>query len=332
MISIQASLTELDRAHQLRQALVDIYLTSINDVGQYALDLDQSITGEFRKKLTGLTEELSRTGADALEGSGAALRETLRDFRDRGSAYLSNLRDELNGTAKALEKILDGLTQSGGDSEQRMRGALDRLKGLATSREGGAMGTAVAAATLSIETCLDQMRKQHQVMVSQFQTEIKMLHKRIDTLETAASKDLLTRLATRAEIVERIRATPAGGYCLVLSGVIGLLRAEVQHGKDAGEDLAGAFIKRLRSGVPPTAIVGRWGAEQFVVMDAMKQSSAVNLGKWITGNLGGAYCILKAGKPARPILQPMVAVIEATPQESSDQILRRVDLFFGTSD
>ena len=66
--------------------------------------------------------------------------------------------------------------------------------------------------------------------------------------------------------MERIRSTPAGNYSLLLIGARGLRRAEVQFGKEVGEELAGAFAKRLRNSLPPNCTFGRWGAEEFVVM------------------------------------------------------------------
>src|SRR5205085_11010270 len=102
---------------------------------------------------------------------------------------------------------------------------------------------------------------QHQVTVSQFVTEIRVLHQRIDTREKAASLDQLTRLANRTQMAERIKLTPVGEYCLILIGLRGLLRAEVQFGKEVGKELAAAFAKRLRNSIPPNGDAARWSSE-----------------------------------------------------------------------
>ena len=60
MISIQSSLTELDRAHQLREGLLDCYLNAIRNCASYAVELDEEVTAAHRKYLRALAEERSR--------------------------------------------------------------------------------------------------------------------------------------------------------------------------------------------------------------------------------------------------------------------------------
>jgi diguanylate cyclase (GGDEF)-like protein len=329
MISIQSSLTELERSHQLREAVLDCYLNAVNSVAHYALELDEEVTKQFRKHLSALSGEISLGKVDLLADSRATLRGLLRDFRDRNSAYVANLRDELAGTVRALEEILDTLAQTDGDSDVRMRSALRKLRSAVAPDAGTILGVLVAGAADVIEQSIDQMRKQHQLTVSQFITEIRVLHKRIDALESAASLDLLTKLANRNEMTERIRLAAPGEYCLLLIGVRGFLRAEVQSGKEVGEELAAAFVKRLRNSVPATAEAARWGVEEFVVLVSAKKSDALSLGKWISENLSGPYVCLKAGKAIRPNVQVTVGIVDTAPREAADHIVRRIDIFFG---
>jgi GGDEF domain-containing protein len=171
------------------------------------------------------------------------------------------------------------------------------------------------------------LRKQHQLTVSQFMVEIRMLHKRIDTLEAAAATDEFTRFDNREETIERIRSTPSGSYSLLLIGARGLRRAEVQFGKPVGEELAGAFAKRLRNSLPPNSFFGRWGAEEFVVTLAMKKSEAMASGKWISEHLSGSYACMKDGKTVRPGLQLSVGVVDTVANEQPDRVLARIGAF-----
>ena len=61
-----------------------------------------------------------------------------------------------------------------------------------------------------------------------------MLHKRIDTLENAASLDNQTKLFKRAETEERIRAATPDDYCLLLVRVNGFHRRCSVTGPFAG--------------------------------------------------------------------------------------------------
>jgi len=332
MISIQSSLTELERSHQARQVVLDSYVAALKNVATYALELDEEVTRQHRNHLSALADELLTADAAALTSSRATLRGLLRDFHDRSAAYVANLRDELAGTARALEEILDSLNQTDGDHESRLRSALGKLRSAAASDAHGPLAAVVLSTADSIEQTVEQMRKQHQLTVSQFMTEIRMLHKRIDSLEIAASLDQLTKLANRNEMTERIRASAAGEYCLLLLSVRGLMRSEVQFGKEVGEELAAAFAKRLRNSLPGNCEAGRWGAEEFVAKVAVKKTEAMALGKWITENLSGQYVCLKAGKAVRPVLQVTVGIVDTAPAEIADHVVRRVEVFFGGRD
>jgi GGDEF domain-containing protein len=189
------------------------------------------------------------------------------------------------------------------------------------------VGSVIAAAADSIENSLEQVRKQHQLTTSQFLVEIRMLHKRIDSLESAAAVDEITRCATREELISLIRSSTAGEYCLLLLGVRGLLRAEVQFGKSVGAELAGAFAKRLRSSLQSSALLGRWGAEQFVVVLTGSKAEALASGKWITESLSGPYSCLNNGKAIRPTLQLTVGVVDTAARETPDRILERIGAF-----
>ena len=128
MISIQSSMTELERSHQMRSEVLDCYLLAIKNVANYAVELDEEITTPHRKYLKQLADEVAADKPDALAGSRATFRGLLRDYRDKAAQYLGRLRDELAGTARALEEILDTLSQSDGDHEVTLRGALAKLR------------------------------------------------------------------------------------------------------------------------------------------------------------------------------------------------------------
>ena len=327
MISIQSSLNELDKACQLREGLLDCYLNAIKNCANYAIDLDDETTTLHRKYLRALAEEVAGGETSIILESRATLRSLLRDFRDKGAQYLATLRDELGSTARALEEILDSLAQCDGEHEGRLRHTIKHLREIADMPEANAVGHLLRNAATTIEQSVEQMRKQHQVTVSQFQIEIRMLHKRIDSLESAASVDGLTQLYNRTEMEKRIQAARPGEFCLLLVTVRGLRRAETQFGPPIAEELTAAFAKRLRNSLPPQAVIARWGAEEIVVMVNANKPEAVASGKWITEHLSGAYACLNGGKTVRPTLQLNVGVVDTAAGEAVTDVLDRVGIF-----
>lgn len=323
MISIRESLSELEQCHQERDAAVECYLAAINSISHYTLDFDPDAGETHRKYLAVLIEDASSGKPEVLAESRATLRGLLREYRDKAAQYLNKLREELAGSARALEHILDSLAQSEGDHESRVRTTLGKLRQASTSLpEGVAVRAVMMKSADTIDESLEQIRKQHQLTVSQFLVEVGVLHKRIDTLEAAASLDRLTELFNRREMEAQISSAPSA-FCLLLARVSGFRRAEAQFRKEVAEELTGAFTKRLRNSLPPSAILGRWGHEEFVAMLSVPVAEANALAKLVSVQLSGAYSCLLAGKTVRPSLNLSVAVVDSM-GSTPDRILDRV--------
>ncbi len=325
MVSIGVSLAELEKCHKERDAAMDCYAQAIRDMAHYTVELEPAEAEPQRKYLNALADEVSSGKAEALGETRATLRGLLRDYRDKVAHYVNRLREELDGMARAFEQILSSLSQADGEQEFRLRSALARIRNLARSPEGSAVSAVLLSATDDISQGLEQMRKQHQLTVSQLQVEMGMLHKRIDALEAAASLDQLTELYNRREMEERIRLGP-GSFRLVLARVSGLRRAEIQYRPEVAAELTAAFTKRLRNSLPESAVLGRWGHEEFIAMLSISVKDATAVAKTIAEQLSGPYACLLAGKTVRPSLQLTVAVVDSE-GSNTDRILQRVSGF-----
>lgn len=324
MISIRNTLNELEDSHRTRAIVLDCYLAAIRNIARYAVELDDEITEPHRKYVSALGEEAAAALPEALVETRATLRGLLRDYRDKGAKYLSRLRDELASAAAALQETLDSLTLADGDHEGRLRSALVRLREASRLPDGNAMRAAVLATAETIEQSLEQIRKQHQVTVAQFLSEIRVLHKRIDTLQTAAAIDSLTKLFNRREMEERICSVPPGSFSLLLIKVSGLRLARINFNAGVSEELAGAFTKRLQNGLPLETIIGRWSEEEFVAILPAARPQALTRAKWIAEHLAGPYACLHSGKTVRPSLELTVGVVDSEPGDSAELILERV--------
>jgi GGDEF domain-containing protein len=327
MTSIQNSLSDLERCQAARDLALDCYLTAIENVAHYSIELDDAITVPHREYLVALAGEVASAQPEALGESRATLRALLRDYRDKAAQYLSTLREELAGTARALQEILDSLAQTDSDHEVQLRAELGRLREISSSPDGSAVCAAILSATDSIEQSLEQIRQQHRLTVSQFLVEIHMLHKRIDLLETAASLDDLTKLFKRGEIERQIRSASGEDQCLLLVKVSGFRQAGRQFDREVATGLAAAFSKRLRNCLPPNATIGRWSEEGFVAVLSVEKPEAIASAKAVAEHLSGNYACLQRGRTVHPSLHADVAVVDNQPGDPPERTLECIKEF-----
>jgi len=327
MISIQSSISELERAQEQQAALVATYLQAIRGTAQYAVELDEQITKPHRQRLAELADLVAFGKTDVITGSAATFRGLLRDYRDKAARYLQQLRDELGCTARALQDTLDSLAQSAGDHETQLRKSVVVLRDVSDEGDISAIRTKVRSAADAIEVSLEQVRKEHQLTVAQFLMEIRVLHQRIDSLEAAASVDSMARLYDRGEMEDRIRSARPGSFHLLLFQVTGISRAEAQFGRSVSEELAGAFTKRLKNSLPEAATLGRWSPEEFVAMIGQPRDPKASPGRWATDHLSGDYSCLLFGKTVRPSLQVTVGIVDSFSRETAERTLDRVKMF-----
>ena len=189
MISIRDSVNDLERCHEVRDLALDCYRSAIKNIAHYAIPLEEEITTTHKEYLAAVVTSLDTPTPSpaALQESRATLRGLLRDYRDRTAQYLQGLREELSGTARALREIMDGLGQAEGDHDVQLRNALLLLRGVPLQDVDRTRET-IQGAAKTIEVSLDQVRKQHQLTIAQFLVEVRMLHKRIDSLESAGMR------------------------------------------------------------------------------------------------------------------------------------------------
>jgi len=323
MISIQESMQALERADRLRVLILDCYVTAIRNASHYAIEIEEPLTGPFRRHLETLASELAGDSPEDLDRSRATLRALLRDYRDKAGEYLSRLREELAGSAQALQELVHSLCSSAGDHEKHVKEALLRLRAVGGSPEAATVAPALLGAVDAIENGLEEIHKQHQFTVSQLHSEIRVLQRRIDSLEAAAAVDSLTQLLRRSQIEDRIRNSAPGSFCLLLMQVNGM------QAPDVAAELAGAVSKRLKNCLPPAAMIGRWAEDQFVAMLSANKLETIAKATWVAEHLSGVYTCVYEGKTVRPALQVSVAVVDSA-SETPERTLERVNGFFSS--
>ena len=328
MVSLRSAISDLERSEQLRLLTLDCYLSAIQNAAYYAVELEDALTTPHRKHLKTLAEGLEDGTPETLGESRSVFRAIVRDYRDQASRFLNQLREELTNTAGALHEILNSFNQTDGDHETRLRRALKTLRELSSAGNLESVRSELMGTTSEIEQSLEDLRKQHQLTVSQFLVEIRGLHQRIDALENAAALDVLSQLYNRREMEKRILDAQEGASLLLIRAH-GIRRAEQEFQGSITRELTGAFTKRLRNTLTPSAVLGRWGDEEFIAIGPQQKSEALTAAKWITERLSGTYACLQGGKTVRPTVKVDVMVVDRPPGGNADQALAQVREYLG---
>ncbi len=324
MISIQQNLTELEMSYRLRTAALDCYLAAINNIAHYAVDLDAAITAPHRKYVGDLAGDLADASPEALAESRATLRGLLRDYRDKAAQYLGGLRDQLSSTAQALQQMVAGLTLCDTDHTEKMKKDLGRLREVANSPEGNPVRAALRVLADSIEQSVEQIGKQHQFTVSQLQTELRLLHNRVDSLETAAATDDVTKLSTRRFIAEYLGSVPTQGACYLILKMRGLGEARAKFGPAITDDVVGTFGRRLRNTLPKDAVIGRWSEQDFPAIVPAGKSGSDGLVKRVAEHLSMPYACMMNGRVVRVPLAVTAECMGVAAGASAEQIQAQV--------
>lgn len=329
MISIQQNLTELENAHQFRKTAIECYVDAVSNMAHYAVDLDASITAPHRQYLSTLAAGLADPSPEALAGSRSTLRGLLRDYRDRAAGYLAGLRDQLSSTAQALREMVDGLSQCDIDQHDQLRTALLHLREVASSPEGRAVAPVVKASADAIELSLEQIRKQHKFTISQLQTELRLLHNRIDSLEATVVTDEASHFSNRRFLCEYLGASPAEGACFITLKMRGLGEARARFGAAIADDVLATFGRRMRNTVPKDAIIGRWGEQEFLaIVPAAANPSDKNLIQRFGEHLSMPYACMSDGKVVRVPITVTAECMAFPPGTPAEQIQARVGKAF----
>ena len=302
---------------------IENYGEAIRAIADYAPSLSVE-QGDAEAPERGYLREIA---AQVLQGDGTVLEESrsyvrcvLREYRDRSAQYLADLQQDLAATAATLRDVSGTLADS--DSESLgIQPGLTQLRELAATSAGFAAEIGAAAADL--ETGLAEVRKHHQLIVSQLHTEVRLLHRRMEVL-AASSLDDFSRLISRDEIEDRIAVAAQGTFRLLLLKAGGLSRAKLEQPARVFSDLSIAFTRRTRNNLPGDALLGRWTEEGFVAIVFVGSAHARELAQILHRRLSGPYVCRSEAKTVITTLETTVEILELG-RQNREEIIQAID-------
>jgi GGDEF domain-containing protein len=233
----------------------------------------------------------------------------LRDYRDKAAQYLGTLRTQLETTARALQETVEALAQSDGEHAPHLRDTLKQVRDAAASPEGAPLRAMLTAAADSIEGDLAQMRREQQFAMAQLQTEVRILHQRVESLQNAAAMDQASKFASRSSIEEYVKSLPAAGFMVFILKAHGLVQARARYGAPMADEMVATFARRMRNCVPKDAVIGRWNEQDFLAVLPVSQGREKTDPQAVSVHLSMPYASMTAGKVVRIPLEVSVEVL-----------------------
>ena len=328
MISLRKAATELERLEDLRQALAKCYGLAIQASAEYAVELDPRHTEYFRQRLHLLEERCGLAGSpDQYHAVQASLREELRNYRDQGRQQMAAMRQELNSAAAAMKGFAENVSTSGDDYELQLRREVNRLESVASSEDIRLIREGISSATGAIVQACGQLRRSHQLVVSQLQDEIRTLHQAMDSQRGKVDRDYASGAWSRQKVNERIAQLLQGNepFCVLLVSVKNLRSLSRQHSPAVITDALKALVKEFDGILGGGSMIGRWSECILSAVLEMDPSVAMSLSAEIKRKLSVSYPVWTSGVAQILTIETSTGIVDRRKDSDSSKFYRKLE-------
>ena len=328
MISLRKAATELERLEELRQTLAKCYGLAIKSSAEYAVELDPNSTEYFRQRLQLLDTQCGQASApEHYNAVQASLRGELRNYRDQAREQTSRMRKDLQNAAAAMRVFADSVTGSGADCELQLRQEVERLEALAGSDDIEQIRCGIETTTGAIVRSYSQLRRSHQLVVTQLQDEIRTLHQAMDNERSRMDRDHASGAWNRQKLNERIdqllqRNDP---FCVLLVSTRNLRRLERQYSSAVITDALRTLVQQFDNILGGEAMIGRWSEDVFSAILDMDPSSAMALSTEINRKLSMSFPVWTSGVAQMLTIETSTGIIDRRRDSDPSKFYRKLE-------
>jgi len=324
MISIQNEIRTAEDLQTLLLAVCENYRSAIEDSGQYAIEIDSSITPAHREALKKTATRISVEAISATEtlpSLRSTVRNVLRDYKERAEQYLADLHNRLEEHTNALQTVLGALAADSEDQERKLHGEMQRLGEIAAIENLAELRASVLEIRRSLEACVTEIEKRNRITMAELNSEIHALQKQVDLLTSPASKAF-----GMFGVRERVEAELAAGnvFLLLFVRVRNLEVIRSRFGPDLTGRMVQCALKRLANLPARDITVGCWQEGVLCALMPESERSAVDLAREANNRLTGKYVFTESDRvveiPAQIVTVSLERPRDDTPERTAARI------------
>lgn len=327
-MSLLKHVSDLDRFENIQKASVARYAAAIECIAQYAVEVDPSITGKFQECLRALRGRvINAQTPEVLLQTESALQSEIRDYHDKCEIHLTALRHQFKVALVSLQEVMSSFCSSGKDQEKHLKEELSSLETLALAEDPDVLRRGIKAAVITIAACVEQMRKENDLVVAQFRDEMRTMQHRMEAAEISAALDTGTGALKRSQFENRVRRVvhQEERVCLVILKIGNFRDIRSRHGQHLAAESLAELFRRLREEFGEKADIGRWSDDTFMAVLLSPKQDALKRTREMGYRMAGPYVCVEDGHHHSLHLKINIGIADLHSSEDSDHFLAKAE-------
>lgn len=304
-----------------RSALVAIAKNAARDGSAHGAELASKLLGLDRRISTKPSQEVVSEAESELEANLDAWgKHAVADAKQKvdeiksvvltlaGAAEVIGTRDQAN--AKQLSKMTEDLESVVNIDEIRQ------------------IRSALVSHVSALKIRIEEMTQESRQMVMDLQEKVTSYETKLKAFENLALTDLLTRVANRRSLEERIKSNIENGivFCVVLFDLNRLKQINDNLGHCAGDEILKEFASRLRDNTRASDLMGRWGGDEFVLVVSGERDHIAPVVYRIRSKMRTPYAVRRGDGLLNTLeVDAAVGIAQWAPGETLEQVISRAD-------
>jgi GGDEF domain-containing protein len=237
------------------------------------------------------------------------------------------MRKDLQNAAAAMKVFAETVTASGNDCDLQLRQEVKQLEELAATDDIERIRCGIESTTGAIIRTYGELRRSHQLVVTQLQDEIRTLHQAMDNERSRMDRDHVSGAWNRQKLNERIERLlqQNDSFCVLLVSARNLRRLERQHSSAVMTDALRTLVQQFDGILGGEAMIGRWSEDVFSAILDMDPSSAMALSTEINRKLSMSFPVWTSGVAQMLTIETSTGIVDRRRDSDPSKFYRKLE-------